>query len=64
MSCVRADSKHLRGVAKDNVGCDSQDDVWSALIMNIPGEGGGGYSWMSFSYNKDEAQFTAVTTVK
>lgn len=63
MSSVRADSKHLRGIAKDNVGCDSQDDVWSALIMNIPGEGGG-YSWMSFSYNKDEAQFTAVTTVK
>lgn len=61
MSCVTADSKHIRGVAKDNVGCNSQDDVWSALIMNIPG---GGDSWMSFSYNKDEAQLTAVTTVK
>lgn len=39
MSCVTADSKHIRGVAKDNVGCNSQDDVWSALIMNIPGGG-------------------------
>lgn len=37
MSCVTADSKHVRGVAKDNVGCNSQDDVWSTLIMNIPG---------------------------
>lgn len=59
MSCVTADSKHVRGVAKDNVGGNSQDDVRSALIMNIPGKGG--ESCMSFSYNKDEAQFTAVT---
>lgn len=59
---VTADSKNIRGVAEDNVGCNPQDDIWSALIMNIPA--GGGIFWMNLSWNKDEADFTAVTTTK
>lgn len=34
---VTAEIKNIRGVAKDNVGRNSQDDIRSALIMNIPG---------------------------
>lgn len=32
------DVLNVRGVSKDNVGRNPQDNVWSALIMNIPGK--------------------------
>lgn len=34
----------VRCVAKDNVSCDSQDNVRSAVIMNVPGK----YEYMHY----------------
>lgn len=28
--------QNVRRVAEDNVGCDSQDDIWHAVIVNVP----------------------------